>query len=438
MELFDAESKNRMDKARPLADRLRPGILEEIVGQEHLIAKGKLLWRAIKSDNFTSIILFGPPGCGKTALGLVIANTTKRHFYYLNAVTANVKDIRKIVTEAKSRLSDEGKKTVLFIDEIHRFNKAQQDALLPDVERGVISVVGATVMNPFFSVIPPLLSRSLIFELKKLEKEEIKKIIRKALEDKERGFGKIKVEIIPGNIEFISRVSGGDARKALNALEMAVLTTEPKNGVVNITREVIEDSVQKKQVIYDSTGDGHYDTASAFIKSMRGSDPDASVYWLAKMLYAGEDPMFIARRMVICASEDVGNADPMALVVAQAAADAVNFVGMPEAKIILSQVAVYIAVASKSNASYKAISAAWADIEKGEVMEVPMHIKDSSYKSAKTIGRGVEYKYPHNFPGNYVKQRYLPKDKRYYYPSDNGDEKQIAERLKNWRRKSKD
>ncbi|MEA3346753.1 MAG: replication-associated recombination protein A [Candidatus Auribacterota bacterium] len=438
MELFDTESKNRLDKARPLADRLRPGTLEEIVGQGHVIAKGKLLWRAIKSDSFTSIILFGPPGCGKTALGIVIANTTKRSFHCLNAVTANVKDIRKIVSEAKNRLSDEGKKTVLFIDEIHRFNKAQQDALLPDVERGVISVVGATVMNPFFSVIPPLLSRSLIFELKKLEKEEIKKVIRKALEDKERGFGKMKVEIEPGDIEFISQVSGGDARKALNALEMAVLTTEPKNGAVNITREIIEDSVQKKQVVYDSTGDGHYDTASAFIKSMRGCDPDASVYWLAKMLYAGEDPMFITRRMVICASEDVGNADPMALVVAQAAADAVNFVGMPEAKIILSQAAVYIAAAPKSNASYKAISAAWADIEKGEVMEVPMHIKDSSYKSSKKIGRGVDYKYPHDFPGNYVKQGYLPKDKRYYHPSDNGEEKQIAERLKNWRRESKD
>ncbi len=439
MELFESQKKEKLEKARPLADRLRPKNLSEIVGQSHLVSEGKVLWRAIQSDNFSSIILFGPPGCGKTALGYLIANLTRRHYYSLNAVMANVNDIRRITSEAKNRIEREGKKTILFVDEIHRFNKVQQDALLPDVEKGIISIVGATVMNPFFSVIPPLLSRSLVFELKKLDKPDINRIVQKALSDKEKGFGNIEVDIEEDALDFLSGSTDGDARKALNALEIAVLTTESEKGKIKITRGIIEDSLQKKHVLYDSTGDGHYDTVSAFIKSMRGSDPDAAVYWLAKLLYSGEDPMFVARRIVICASEDIGNADPLALVVSQSAADAVNFIGMPEAKIILAQAAIYVASAQKSNASYMAVSNAWKDIEdNGEIFEVPAHLKDSSYKSSSKLGRGKGYKYPHSFPGHYVKQEYLPGRKNYYQPSENGYEKKISERLKKWKTESKD
>ncbi|MDD5644814.1 MAG: replication-associated recombination protein A [bacterium] len=439
MELFESQKKDKLEKARPLADRLRPKNLNEIVGQDHLVAEGRILWRAIQSDNLSSIILFGPPGCGKTALGYLIANLTSRHYYSLNAVMANVNDIRKIICEAKSRIEDEGKKSVLFIDEIHRFNKVQQDALLPDVERGTISIVGATVMNPFFSVTAPLLSRSLVFELKKLGKRDIIGIIDRALQDVEKGFGGMNVEIDKDALDFLSGSTDGDARKALNALEIAVLTTATAEGKIRITSEVVEDSLQKKHIFYDSSGDGHYDTVSAFIKSMRGSDPDAAVYWLAKLLYSGEDPMFVARRIVICASEDVGNADPIALIVAQSAADAVSFIGMPEAKIILAQAAIYVACAGKSNASYNAVMNAWNDIEdKGEIFEVPANLKDSSYKSSSKLGRGKGYKYPHSFPGGYVKQEYLPKEKKYYRPTENGYEKKISERLKKWKTGSKD
>lgn len=411
--LFSKTSENI--KTEPLAYRMSPRTLDEYVGQTHILSEGKLLKRAIDSDRITSLILYGPPGVGKTALARIIANKTKAHFQWLNATTLNIDEIRKNLTFARQRKS-RGERTILFIDEIHRLNRVSQDALLPDIEEGNVIVIGATIENPFFYLNSALLSRSHVFELKPLSEQEIISIIKRALTDKERGFGSLKIEITEEAIYHLAKASDGDARKALSALEIAVLTTEPgSDGIVRIDIKIAEESIQKKHIVYDRAGDEHYDTASAFIKSMRGSDPDATVYWLAKMIYAGEDPRFIARRIIIAASEDVGNADPMALVVATSAARAVEIVGMPEARIILSQAAIYVASAPKSNACYRAIDEALKDVEKERTLPVPEHLKDAHYPGAKKLGRGKGYKSPHAY-GGYVKQDYLPEKKKYYKP----------------------
>ena len=412
----------------PLASRMRPVKLEEFAGQEHILGKGKLLRRAIESDRFSSLIFFGPPGTGKTALAYIIANRTGAHFIRINAVTSGVAEIRDAILEAKKRRSS-GQHTILFIDEIHRFNKLQQDALLPDAESGTVILIGTTVENPYFTVSQALISRSQIFEFKPLKYAELKIIIDRALADKEKGLGRYNVEIEEEAIKYVISASGGDARQALSALELSVITTKQEDGKVRITLEVIKDSIQKK-VVYGRDGDAHYDTISAFIKSMRGSDPDAAIYWLAKMLYSGEDPRFIARRIVICASEDVGNADPQALVVAAAALQSVLFIGMPEAKIPLAQAAVYVATAPKSNASYAAINKALEDIEKEETIGVPDHLKVASYKGAEDLGHGG-YQYPHDpevakkLKSGEIKQEYIGRKKKYYFPSDNGYEAKI-------------
>ncbi len=413
MELFQENEDTSIPQ--PLAYRMCPGTLDEYVGQGHILAPGKLLRRAIEADKITSIILYGPPGTGKTALARIIAKKTDARFEWLNAATIGLEEIRKVIQSAKNRKS-RGIKTILFLDEIHRFNKLQQDALLPDVEEGNIILIAATVENPFFYVNSALLSRSQIFELKPLSEDDILNILRNAVRDKERGIGNLNASVDETALKHIARMSDGDARKALSALEIAALTTPPDDsGRIRITIEIAEESIQKKVVVYDKKGDRHYDTISAFIKSMRGSDPDAAVYYLAKMLYAGEDPRFIARRIVICASEDVGNADPMALVVAISVLRAVEFVGMPEARIPLAQAAIYVAKAPKSNASYKAIEAAWNDIATEETMEVPDPLKSGNYLGAKKLGHGVGYKYPHDF-GGYVEQEYMKKKKKYYNP----------------------
>lgn len=410
MELFDNKPVNE-----PLAYRMSPRSIDEYAGQEHILGEGKLLRRAIEADRITSLILYGPPGTGKTALARVIAEKTRAHFEWLNAATAGLDDLRKVIQSARTRKS-RGMRTILFLDEIHRFNKLQQDALLPDVEEGNITLIAATVENPFFYVNSALLSRSQVFELKPLEEESIMKILHNALADRERGLGNLKVSVQEDALRHIARMSDGDGRKALSALEIAALTTEPEpDGSIHLTLPVAEESIQKKVIVYDRKGDQHYDTISAFIKSMRGSDPDAALYYLAKMIYAGEDPRFIARRIVICASEDIGNADPMALVVATAALKSIEFVGMPEARIPLAQATIYIANAPKSNACYRAIEAALADIAQEQTMEVPDHLKDSSYPGAKKLGHGKDYKYPHDF-GGYVEQDYTIKKKKYYEP----------------------
>ncbi len=420
MDLFDNEpdtgSKEREPRPTdPLAYRMSPRTLEEYTGQEHIIGKDKLLRRAVEADRITSLILYGPPGTGKTALAKVIAAKTKSHFEWLNAATAGLDDLRKVIQSARNRKA-KGIRTILFLDEIHRFNKLQQDALLPDVEEGNVILIAATVENPFFYVNSALLSRSQVFELKHLTSDDILKIMKNALADRERGLGKMNIVADQDALMHIAKMSDGDGRKALSALEIAALTTQPgADGSVKITLTVAEESIQKKVVVYDKKGDQHYDTISAFIKSMRGSDADAAVYYLAKMIYAGEDPRFIARRIVICASEDVGNADPMALVVATSALRAVEFIGMPEARITLAQATTYVASAPKSNASYRAIEAALEDIKNEETMEVPDHLKDSSYSGAKKLGHGEGYKYPHAF-GGHVEQQYLPKKKKYYTP----------------------
>lgn len=412
-DLFDKEDPDFREY--PLAFRLSPRDFNEYVGQSHILGEGKLLKRAIDSDRITSLILYGPPGIGKTALARIIASRTKATFVWLNASTLNIEEIRKNISFARQK-KQRGEKTILFIDEIHRLNRIYQDALLPDIEEGNIILVGATTENPFFYLNSALLSRSHIFELKPLSEEEIILILKRALSDKERGLGKLNIRITEEAIHHIAKSSDGDARKALSALEIAALTTQPdKDGIINIDLKIAEESIQKKHIVYDKTGDQHYDTISAFIKSMRGSDPDATVYWLAKMLYAGEDPRFIARRIVIAASEDVGNADPMALILANAAAQAVELVGMPEARIILSQAAIYVANAPKSNACYRAIEEALGDIEKERTIEVPEHLRDSHYPGAKRLGHGEGYKYPHDF-GGYVDQDYLTKKKKYYNP----------------------
>ena len=429
MDLFDYMREKNMDKEAPLASRIRPTTLDEVVGQQHIIGKDKLLYRAIKADKLSSIIFYGPPGTGKTTLAKVIANTTSAKFTQINATVAGKKDMEEVVHQAKDTLGMYQKKTILFVDEIHRFNKGQQDYLLPFVEDGTLILIGATTENPYFEVNSALISRSSIFELYPLEKEDIKAIIHRAVYDVEKGMGSYGAEIDDEALEFLADVCGGDARNALNAVELGVLTTErSSDGKIHLTLDVASECIQKRVVRYDKTGDNHYDTISAFIKSMRGSDPDAAVFYLAKMLYAGEDIKFIARRIMICAAEDVGNADPMALTVAVSAAQAVERIGMPEAQIILSQAVLYVATAPKSNSACNAIFAAMESVRHNKTT-VPAHLQDAHYKGSKNLGRGTGYKYAHDYPNHYVKQQYLPEEiagERFYEPSDNGHEKEIS------------
>lgn len=433
MDLFDYMRETTKKKESPLASRLRPKTLEEVVGQQHIIGKDKLLYRAIKADKLSSIIFYGPPGTGKTTLAKVIANTTSANFTQINATVAGKKDMEEVVRQAKDNQGMYGKKTILFVDEIHRFNKGQQDYLLPFVEDGTLILIGATTENPYFEVNGALISRSSIFELKPLEKEDIRKLIMRTLTDEERGMGSYHAIIDEDALEFLADICGGDARNALNAIELGVLTTErSEDGKIHITIDVVSECIQKRVVRYDKGGDNHYDTISAFIKSMRGSDPDAAVFYLAKMLYAGEDVKFIARRIMICASEDVGNADPMAISVAVAAAQAVERVGMPEAQIILSQAVLYVATAPKSNSAVNAIMAANAAV-RAHKTTVPSHLQDAHYKGSANLGRGTGYKYAHDYPNHYVEQQYLPeeiKDMQFYEPSDMGYEKEIQEHFR--------
>lgn len=434
MDLFTYMRENNMEKDSPLAARLRPATLEEVVGQQHIIGRDKLLYRAIKADKLSSIIFYGPPGTGKTTLAKVIAHTTSAEFTQLNATVAGKKDMEEVTAKAKEILGMYGKKTILFIDEIHRFNKSQQDYLLPFVEDGTLILIGATTENPYFEVNGALLSRSIIFELKPLEKEDIRILIERAVYNKEKGMGAYDALIDEDAIEFLSDISNGDARAALNAIELGIMTTERSaDGKIHITLEVASECIQKRAVRYDKSGDNHYDTISAFIKSMRGSDPDAAVFYLAKMLYAGESVTFISRRVMICAAEDVGNADPQALTVAVAAAQAVERVGMPEAQIILSQAVTYVATAPKSNAAVVAISEATDAVSKTKNITIPTHLQDAHYKGAAKLGHGAGYKYAHDYPNNYVKQQYLPYEltgREFYHPSGNGYEKKIREHMK--------
>ncbi len=430
MDLFDYMREKNMDKEAPLASRLRPVTLDEVVGQQHIIGKDKLLYRAIKADKISSIIFYGPPGTGKTTLAKVIANTTSAEFTQINATVAGKKDMEEVVKKAKDTLGMYQKKTILFVDEIHRFNKSQQDYLLPFVEDGTLILIGATTENPYFEVNGALISRSSIFELRPLSKEDIKTLLLRALTDKEKGMGSYDAKIDEDALDFLSDIAGGDARNALNAIELGVLTTKrSQDGIIHITLEVASECIQKRVVRYDKDGDNHYDTISAFIKSMRGSDPDAAVYYLAKMLYAGEDIKFIARRIMICASEDVGNADPRALMVAVSAAQAVERIGMPEAQIILSQAVLYVATAPKSNSAVNAIFAAMDNV-KSHKTTVPAHLQDAHYKSSGKLGHGVGYKYAHDYPKHFVDQQYLPdeiKDEKFYQPGDNGYERQVKD-----------
>ena len=433
MDLFDYMRSNTMETEAPLASRLRPKTLDEVVGQQHIIGKDKLLYRAIKADKISSVIFYGPPGTGKTTLAKVIANTTSAEFTQINATAAGKKDMEEVVKEAKNVLGMYGKRTILFVDEIHRFNKGQQDYLLPFVEDGTLILIGATTENPYFEVNGALLSRSVIFELKPLEKQDIKVLIQRAVYDRERGMGAYDAVIDREAEEFLADVAGGDARAALNAIELGILTTErSSDGKIHITLDVAAECIQKRVVRYDKSGDSHYDTISAFIKSMRGSDPDAAVYYLARMLYAGESVTFIARRIMICASEDVGNADPQALQVAVAAAQAVERVGMPESQLILSQAAIYVASAPKSNSCTNAIYEAMESV-KHQKATVPSHLQDSHYKGAAKLGHGLGYEYAHDFPKHFSRQRYLPEelgDTKFYEPSENGYEKEISAYLK--------
>lgn len=417
---------------KPLAYRMRPQKLDDIFGQDEIIGEGKPLRRAIDADRIQSLIFYGPPGTGKTSLAQVIARKTEADFIRLNAVTSGVKDLREVIKKAKNNLTLHGEKTILFIDEIHRFNKSQQDALLPAVEEGIIIMIGATTENPYFEVNSPLLSRSRIIRLEPLEKDDIIKILKRALVDRERGLGKYNVDIGEEDLSYIAELAEGDARTALNTLELAVLTTPPdREGKISINKEIVAESLQKKVLNYDKKGDNHYDTISAFIKSMRGSDPDAALFWLAKMLEAGEDPRFIARRIIVHAAEDVGLADPMALVIANSAAHAVEYVGLPEARIPLAQAVLYIATAPKSNSVIKGIDSALSFVRNNRTGSIPLHLRDAHYQGAKDLGHGEEYKYPHHYPGHYVKQRYLPdglEDLKFYNPSEEGEEA----RIKKW------
>ncbi|MGV3774338.1 MAG: replication-associated recombination protein A [Verrucomicrobiales bacterium] len=417
-----------------MAARMRPQTLDEYIGQEHILARGQLLRPAIEADRIQSLIFYGPPGTGKTSLAQIIANQTKSKFERLSGVESNVSDMRRALSGATNRLHNTGQTTILFVDEIHRFNKSQQDVLLPDVESGVIRLIGATTHNPFFFVNSPLVSRSQIFELRPLSEEALLGLLQRALADVDRGLGFMKISASEEALKHLARLSDGDARKALNSLEIAALTTPASpNGLVEIDLAAAEQSIQKKAVVYDGDGDAHYDTISAFIKSMRGSDPDAALYWLAKMIHAGEDPRFISRRMIICAAEDVGLADPMALVLAMAAHHAAEYVGWPEARIPLAEAAIYIATANKSNSAYLAIDAALEDVRAGRTLPVPEHLRDASYKGAKRLGHGEGYQYAHDHEGHFVPQDYLGAAKTYYQPGSEGSERKIQERLAKWR-----
>lgn len=433
MDIFDYARSVNSEKESPLASRLRPKTLDQVVGQEHIIGKDKLLYRAIKADKLSSIIFYGPPGTGKTTLAKVIANTTSADFMQLNATVAGKKDMEDVVAKAKQNMAMSGRKTILFVDEIHRFNKGQQDYLLPFVEDGTVVLIGATTENPYFEVNSALISRSIVFELHPLSVENIKTLILRAVNDKTDGMGIYNGVIDDDAVMFLAEISNGDARTALNAVELGILTTDPaQDGKIHITLEVAQQCVQKRALKYDKSGDNHYDTISAFIKSMRGSDPDAAVYYLAKMLYAGEDIKFIARRIMICASEDVGNADPMALTVAVSASQAVERVGMPEAQIILSQAVLYVATAPKSNSACNAIFAAMDNVKQVKTT-VPVHLQDSHYAGSAGLGHGIGYQYAHNYPNHYVKQQYLPdeiRDAKFYEASENGYEKKIKEWMK--------
>jgi putative ATPase len=454
MDLFSESRQKNLDRAAPLAVRMRPQSLDEFVGQQHFLGPGKLLRRMLKADRLTSVIFYGPPGTGKTTLAQIIAAYTKSHFEQVNAAAVGVKEVRAVLEAARERLGNSGRRTVLFLDEIHRFNRAQQDILLPDVEAGYVLLIGATTENPFFAINSPLVSRSQIFQFAPIGEDDIRLLIRRAIADEKRGFGKLPIRIDPEAIDLWATLSDGDARRALMALEVAVLSlmsegsgfgvqgsdvkgTSPANlnpepGTLNplhITLDVAEQSMQRKAIVYDATGDEHYDAASALIKSMRGSDPNAAVYWVARMLEAGEDPRFIARRIAILASEDIGNADPRALLVAAAAYDVVEKIGMPEAQLTLSQAAIYMATAPKSNASAKAIWAAMSDVREGRTLPVPKHLKDTHYQGAAQLGNGKGYQYAHDFKGGFVRQDYLGVDKIYYAPTDRGYEAEIARRM---------
>lgn len=434
MDLFEYMRSTHMEKESPLAARLRPETLDEVVGQQHIIGKDKLLYRAIKADKLSSLIFYGPPGTGKTTLAKVIANTTSAEFTQINATVAGKKDMEEVVKSAKDIQGMYGKKTILFIDEIHRFNKSQQDYLLPFVEDGTIILIGATTENPYFEVNSALISRSIIFELKPLGREDIKKLLQRAVYDEKKGMGAYGAEISEEAMNFLSDIAGGDARHALNAVELGIMTTNrSEDGKIHITLEVAQECIQKRAVRYDKTGDNHYDTVSAFIKSMRGSDPDAAVYYLARMLYAGESLTFIARRIMICAAEDVGIADPQALLVAVNASLAVERIGMPEAQIILSQAAMYVACAPKSNACVRAIGEAMKTVEETGNLPIPVHLQDAHYKGAAKLGHGTGYKYAHDYPNHYVEQQYLPYEldgKEFYHPSGNGYEVKVKEHMR--------
>lgn len=437
MDLFEYMNTKKKESESPLASRIRPVSLSEVVGQRHILAPDKLLYRAIQADKISSLIFYGPPGTGKTTLAKVIANTTSSDFQQINATSAGKKDMEEVVRQAKELSGMYGKKTILFIDEIHRFNKGQQDYLLPFVEDGTIILIGATTENPYFEVNGALLSRSMIFELKPLAVEDVMLLLKRAVTDDKKGMGSFSPVLDEEACRFLAEVSGGDARMALNALELAVLTTKQgADGRIHITLEIAEECIQKKAVRYDKKGDNHYDTISAFIKSMRGSDPDAAVYYLARMLHAGEDIRFIARRIMICASEDVGNADPQALILAVSAAQAVERLGMPEARIILSQAAVYVACAPKSNSSYLAVDAALEDVRNRKIVTVPPHLQDAHYSGAAALGHGLTYQYAHNFEEHYVEQQYLPDELTevsFYTPGELGYEKTMKERLERLR-----
>lgn len=433
MDLFEYMRSANMEKESPLAARLRPATLDEVVGQQHIIGKDKLLYRAIKADKLSSLIFYGPPGTGKTTLARVIANTSSAEFTQINATVAGKKDMEEVVKAAKDTQGMYGRKTILFIDEIHRFNKGQQDYLLPFVEDGTLVLIGATTENPYFEVNSALISRSIIFELKPLGREDIKELIRRAVYDTEKGMGSYDAVIEEDAMEFLADIAGGDARHALNAVELGIMTTNrSEDGKIHITLEVAQECIQKRAVRYDKTGDNHYDTISAFIKSMRGSDPDAAVYYLARMLYAGESVTFVARRIMICAAEDVGIADPQALLVAVNASLAAERVGMPEAQIILSQAAIYVACAPKSNACVKAIEEAMKTVEETGNLPIPTHLQDAHYKGAAKLGHGTGYKYAHDYPNHYVEQQYLPYElsgREFYHPSGNGYEVKVKEHM---------